>query len=53
MVDKKKTSVTRLNIGLYYPPKNADFSFWTFVFKAGCPDPFGRPARNAVIRMSG
>jgi hypothetical protein len=28
MVDKKKTSVARLNIGLCYPPENADFAFW-------------------------
>jgi hypothetical protein len=33
MVDKKKTSVARLNIGLCYPPENSDFSFWVFVFK--------------------
>ena len=49
MVDKKKTSVARLNIGLCYSPENADFSFWVFVFKPVCPDPVGRPARNAAI----
>jgi hypothetical protein len=27
-VDKKKTSVARLNIGLCYLPENSDFSFW-------------------------
>src|SRR4030095_11713875 len=49
MVDKKKTSVARLNIGLCYPPENAGFAFWLFVFKPVGPDPVGRPARNAVI----
>ena len=49
MVDKKKTSVARLNIGLCYPPENADFAFWLFVFKPVGPDPVGRPARNAAI----
>jgi hypothetical protein len=42
MVDKKKTSVARLNIGLCYPPENADFAFWLFVFKPVGPDPVGR-----------
>ena len=49
MVDKKETSVARLNIGLCYPPENSDLSFWVFVFKPACPDPGGRPARNAAI----
>ena len=49
MVDKKETSVAQLNIGLCHPPKSSDLSFWVFVFKPACPDPGGRPARNAAI----
>jgi hypothetical protein len=36
IVDKKKPSVARLNIGLCYPSENANFSFWAFVFKPVC-----------------
>jgi hypothetical protein len=49
MVDKKKTSVARLNIGLYYPPENSDFAFWAFLFTPVCPYPSGRPAGQAFV----
>ena len=37
MVDKEKTSVAGLDMELYYPPENANFTFWVFVFKPVCP----------------
>jgi hypothetical protein len=49
MVDKKKTSVARLDMELYYAPENANFTYWVFVFKPMCPDPVGRPASNTAI----
>jgi hypothetical protein len=38
-----------LNIGRYYRPEDADFSFWAFVFKPICPEPVRRPTSNAMI----
>jgi hypothetical protein len=48
MVDKKKTSVGWLNIGLCYAPENADFTFWVSVFRPACPGPGRRPASNTA-----
>jgi hypothetical protein len=48
-VDKKKTSVARLNIGLYYPPENTDFALCAFLFKPVCTDPDGRPAGHTFV----
>jgi len=53
MVDKKKTSFARLNIGLCYPPKNvfqdADFASWVSIVKAPAPQPGRRPAAAILV----
>jgi hypothetical protein len=49
MVDKKKTSVAWLDMELYYPPENANFTYGVFVFEPVCTDPVGRPTRNVAM----
>ena len=49
MVDKQKTSVAWLDMELYYPPENANFTYGVFIFEPVCPDPVGRPTRNVAI----
>jgi hypothetical protein len=38
-----------LDMELYYPAENSNFTFSVCVFKPVCPNPVRRPTRNAII----